>query len=589
MAEPRSELARLKDLLLQPEATRLDHLQRQVERLDGRVGSRERLEEATAEILVDAFRKAETQQHRELARAVAPVVVAAIQSEIRNSRDMMVEALYPITGRLVAAAVADAFRGLVASINARVDTMMSMRLWKLRLKAWVTRRPLSELLLAEATRPRLLRILLLERGSGTLLASWADGADANDQSDLVSGMIAAIMEFSSSVFERSSGELRTIDMGASRILLHPSARSIVAGEVAGPMSPQDEAALHEEFAALAGALHEARRVGQDELAEAALHFHNQTQSQEAERRSALGVWLVIAVVIAALGWFGWRTWSRANFENGLKDALNVAIETHASLQAYPLLIDINHSKREVRLTGLAPSNEDAQAVRQAIAAKSGEYKLASHIGIVVSNEAAARAISAMRQDMEARKAETETLRDTLAAIRSAQTETAAEQERRTAALGAQIGAVGDEVKELPARIQQQVETLRREIETPRATANAFMRRNAVFFERDAALREPERAARTLDELARLIKAAQAGVRIVGYSSESGSVAGNQRVAQERVRVVQQMLEDRGVPRQRMVIAVRAANNSIDMSAEAPGHSNRRVEFEPLFETEVANP
>lgn len=158
----------------------------------------------------------------------------AIQSEIRNSRDMMVEALYPVTGRLVAAAVADAFRNFVTSINERVDTMMSMHLWKLRLRSWITRRPLSELLLAEATRPQIRRILLLERGSGAVLAHWASDPADNDRSDLVSGMIAAITEFSSSVFESGSGELCTIDMGASRILLRGFARSIVAGEVTGP-------------------------------------------------------------------------------------------------------------------------------------------------------------------------------------------------------------------------------------------------------------------------------------------------------------------------------------------------------------------
>ena len=50
---------------------------------------------------------------------MAPLVVAAIRSEIANSRDMMVEALYPITGRLVAAAVSNAFRALLETINAR--------------------------------------------------------------------------------------------------------------------------------------------------------------------------------------------------------------------------------------------------------------------------------------------------------------------------------------------------------------------------------------------------------------------------------------------------------------------------------------
>ena len=126
------EFDRLKQLLLRPETDRLEAMESKVEALDRRLGAPDRLEAATSEILVEAFRRAEIARHRELAGAVAPVVVAAIRSEIKNSKDMMVEALYPITGRLVAAAVANAFRDLVADLNERIDRTLSTRHWRLR-------------------------------------------------------------------------------------------------------------------------------------------------------------------------------------------------------------------------------------------------------------------------------------------------------------------------------------------------------------------------------------------------------------------------------------------------------------------------
>src|SRR6202035_5313196 len=113
------EIDKLKSLLFSPEAAGLDAAEAQIEGLESRVGDARRLEAATAEILVEAFRRAEIARHRELAAAVAPVVVAAIRSEIHNSRDMMVEALYPITGRRGSAGVAYAHRGAVATINQR--------------------------------------------------------------------------------------------------------------------------------------------------------------------------------------------------------------------------------------------------------------------------------------------------------------------------------------------------------------------------------------------------------------------------------------------------------------------------------------
>lgn len=207
------EFDRLKQLLLRPETDRLEATEARVEALDQRVGTPDRLEAATSEILVEAFRKAEIARHRELAGAVAPVVVAAIRNEIKNSRDMMVEALYPITGRLVTAAVANAFRDLVADLNERLERSLSTRYWRLRFRSLVTGRPLSELALADAQRPEVRRLLLLERGSGRLVASWHADDETDDQSELVSGLIAAITEFAASVYGSRSGELRTLDLG----------------------------------------------------------------------------------------------------------------------------------------------------------------------------------------------------------------------------------------------------------------------------------------------------------------------------------------------------------------------------------------
>lgn len=59
MPDTGSELARLKDLLLRPEAFRLESLRQQVDALHEQLGTKERLEAASAEILVNAFRDAE--------------------------------------------------------------------------------------------------------------------------------------------------------------------------------------------------------------------------------------------------------------------------------------------------------------------------------------------------------------------------------------------------------------------------------------------------------------------------------------------------------------------------------------------------
>ena len=95
-------------MLFQPEATRLTSLEAG-DSLQRYVGNADRLPGRDRRHPGGALERAEVNPAR-LATTIAPVVVSAIRNEIKNSREQMIEALYPIVGRLVSAAVANAFR-----------------------------------------------------------------------------------------------------------------------------------------------------------------------------------------------------------------------------------------------------------------------------------------------------------------------------------------------------------------------------------------------------------------------------------------------------------------------------------------------
>ncbi|WP_210235386.1 hypothetical protein, partial [Mesorhizobium sp. M8A.F.Ca.ET.197.01.1.1] len=106
----------------------------------------------------------------------------------------MVDALYPITGRLVSAAVANAFKELVARLEQRLNALTSMELWIGRIKSLATGRPISEFVLANASPPRVNRLLMIERGNGRLVADWKREGISDERADLLSAMVAAILE-----------------------------------------------------------------------------------------------------------------------------------------------------------------------------------------------------------------------------------------------------------------------------------------------------------------------------------------------------------------------------------------------------------
>ncbi|MFV0279365.1 MAG: hypothetical protein ACK5JM_01225, partial [Rhodoblastus sp.] len=371
------EFDRLKHLLLQPETDRLEAIEDRVSALDQRVGAPDRLEAATAEILVEAFRRTEVARHRELAGAVAPVVVAAIRNEIKNSKDMMVEALYPLTGRLVAAAVANAFRDLVADLNERLDRSLSTRHWRLRLQSLATGRPVSELALAEAQAPELRRLLLLERGSGVLVASWHADDESQDQSELVSGLIAAITEFATSVYGSRSGELRTLDLGEARVFLRGAPVYLVAAECAGVLRPEHEREIDAAFLSLVS------RVDQDQGSAApALEHMAQTlfkQQAPVQKSSGVPLLLVGCALIGLLAWWASGPILRNLHERRIETAFAQARAAHPEIDAFPLRLRVDHAKKTVVVAGLAPSSGTARMFSEAIGEAAAPYGVVTHV------------------------------------------------------------------------------------------------------------------------------------------------------------------------------------------------------------------
>ena len=204
-------VSKLKELLFDTEAERLEGLARRVDALNAqtqdtrralserqayeegaraelarridavfeRAGSNEQLTRSVADVLDNAFQRAETERHDALANAVAPVVVKTIKTEILNSRDDLVEALYPMTGQMVKAYVASAMKDLVNQVNRRLEHNPLM----LRIKSLTTGRSMAELAIAESQRLEVDELLLIRRGTGNW---WHAGRSARTATTITS-------------------------------------------------------------------------------------------------------------------------------------------------------------------------------------------------------------------------------------------------------------------------------------------------------------------------------------------------------------------------------------------------------------------
>ena len=157
----------LKQLLFSRELAQLSDLQRRADQIDARVGDGPALTESVETVLVEVLRTAQARDHERVASALAPLIVSSMRAEIRNSRDMMVEALYPITGRLVAAAVKDAIKQAFDQVDQKLDSALSFDRWRARIISRVTGRSQAEILLRYRPRFRVEAFLVADRATGS--------------------------------------------------------------------------------------------------------------------------------------------------------------------------------------------------------------------------------------------------------------------------------------------------------------------------------------------------------------------------------------------------------------------------------------
>lgn len=159
-----------------------------------------------------------------LISTITPVIAGAIRTNISESREEMVDALYPIMGRLVQRSVTEAMRDLAERIDQQMRRTLDFQsLWQ-RIQARLRGISDAEMAMRNALPLQVNEIFLIHRETGLLLMylSSEDQAQPNkmDDSDIISGMLTAINDFTQDAFGRNEEEsLNEIQYGGHSILL----------------------------------------------------------------------------------------------------------------------------------------------------------------------------------------------------------------------------------------------------------------------------------------------------------------------------------------------------------------------------------
>lgn len=366
----------LRQLLLSSELDLLAQLDERVSGLLERVGDDEALHESTRRVIVDVLRDAGVADHERLSTIMAPLMLSSLRAEIRGSRDMMVEALYPLTGRLVSAAVRNAFRELLQTLDSKVSRAFSLTHLRIRLEALFTRRSLGELMLQHFPPFEIDEILVIHRPTGLLIAGT--GEQESLDRDLVGSMLNAVMSLTKDAFvEGESGELSTLEFGESQLFVKSSPTLILVVATTGVPPKGLELRLENLFVAFLdtwgrtlsefdGELDPAREIelGGD-LRRRAVELLSESEIA-GDKGSFVRPFLVLAILVLLLGgWVGARSWE-AYQVRGVEATARAIVDNQVALIGYP--IDVRYSREDsvLYVAGLTPDVATQDALVEAL-------------------------------------------------------------------------------------------------------------------------------------------------------------------------------------------------------------------------------
>lgn len=169
-----------------------------------------------------------------LVATITPVIADAIRTNIRESQNEMVDALYPIMGKLVQRSVTEAMRELAQRIDRQMRKTFQFKAMIRRLIARLRGVSQAEMTLRDALPFQVLELFLIHRESGLLLLHASGTAEEAADSDLISSMLTAIRDFTEDAFGRGEKvELNQIQYGGKSILIEVAHLVYIAAVIDG--------------------------------------------------------------------------------------------------------------------------------------------------------------------------------------------------------------------------------------------------------------------------------------------------------------------------------------------------------------------
>lgn len=222
------KLSILKDLLLTDDRAYAESIHTKIKVLEDLIHKQEKLS-GKVNPIIDKKLLEFTER---IPETLGPTITEALAEQIKNSKDQVVEALYPIMGKMIKKYISQEISLLTERINKQLEDSFSANSWKRKFKSWFGGVKEEELLLSQLSAiSQVEQVLVIEKNSGMLIGQYAK-TETIDR-DMISGMLTAIKSFVEDAFNEKSQNLELIEYELYHIHIQSFVSFYVAVAISG--------------------------------------------------------------------------------------------------------------------------------------------------------------------------------------------------------------------------------------------------------------------------------------------------------------------------------------------------------------------
>ena len=217
----------LKDILLTDEREYASSIHEKIKILEETINTRMNLSEKIDPIIDERL----SEFVEEIPETLGPTITKTLKAEIKNSQEAVVEALYPILGRMIKKYIQNEMRLLSERINNQVNNTFSFKNLRRKFKARTTGVSEADLILQEQLQPKIEQIMVIEKGSGLIISKYSKTENIDE--DMVAGMLTAIKSFVEDAFKKDDQDLQYIEYDLFHIHIQNFSSYYIAVVISG--------------------------------------------------------------------------------------------------------------------------------------------------------------------------------------------------------------------------------------------------------------------------------------------------------------------------------------------------------------------